>query len=132
MATASQLGLHCNIVLGDRHGITSAGAGSSCDRQVRLAGVTCRGTQAVRKKAQHGQLTILARVYHAPMEQDHEAVKQVEAEGRGIMDGGTDGDACLRQILHHGNHLRRGAARTQPAMGMLHIDVYTQHYKDRL
>ena len=54
---------------------------------------------------------------------DHEAVKQVEAEGRGVVDGSTDGDACLCQVLHHGNHLRRGAARIQPAMGMLHIDV---------
>ena len=83
-------------------------------------------------KAQRRQLTIFARVYHAPMEQDHEAVEQVEAEGRGVVDGSTDGDACLCQVLHHGNHLRRGAARIQPAMGMLHFDIYTQHHDDCL
>ncbi len=94
--------------------------------------MTCRGTQAMVNKAQHRQPTIFARVYHAPMEQDHEAVKQVEAEGRGVVDGSTDGDACLCQVLHHGNHLRRGAARIQPAMGMLHIDDNTQHCRNCL
>ena len=69
-------------------------------------------TGPIEKKAQHRQLTIFARVYHTPMKQDHKAVKQIEAKGRGVVDGSTDGDACLRQVLHHGNHLRREAARS--------------------
>ena len=55
------------------------------------------------------------------MKQNHKAVKQFKAKGRGVVDGSTDGDACLCQVLHDGNHLRREAARIQLAMGMLRI-----------
>lgn len=50
-------------------------------------------------------LTVLAGVDNAAVQQDHEAVEEVEAVGGGVVDGRANGDACLGQALHHCHHL---------------------------
>lgn len=41
------------------------------------------------------------------MQQDHEAVKEVEAVRGGVVDGCADGDARLCQALHHCHDLHK-------------------------
>ena len=48
-------------------------------------------------------------VDHVAAQQDHHAVEEAEAEGRGRVDGGADSHPCLHQALHHAHHLRRPA-----------------------
>ena len=50
--------------------------------------------------------TVLAKVHDVAAQQDHERVEQVEAVGRGRVDGRADGDAALHQRLDHRHDLR--------------------------
>ena len=50
-------------------------------------------------------LTVCAGIDQVPPRQDHHAVEEAEAEGRGGVDGGTDGHAALDQALDHRHHL---------------------------
>jgi len=68
----------------------------------------CQGAHCTAELAEIAkEITILSRVHHASMEQDHETVKEIEAVGRWVMDGCADGDARLRQVLHHSDDLHQ-------------------------